>query len=77
MRAAAEIQADLTAAYESRRIALTSQEYSLDTGQGRQQVKRASLRDINQMIRDLELELDQAQAAESGAGIIAGNFRRY
>ena len=74
-RTAADIQADLDAAYAARRTALTAQEYRLDTGQGRQEVKRANLAEINKLIRDLENELETAQ--NQGTGIMAGAFRRY
>jgi hypothetical protein len=78
MRTVTDIQADLDAAIAARRTALSAQEYSLDTGQGRQSVKRANLSDINKTIRELELELESAIFTESGSnGILAGNFRRY
>jgi hypothetical protein len=77
MRTSAEIQADLDAAYAARRTALFAQSYSLDTGQGRQQVQRANLSDINKLIRDLENELETAQSDAAGnSGILAGNFVR-
>lgn len=75
MRSATEIQQDLDAAYAARRTAMTAQGYSLDTGQGKQQVQRANLADINATIRDLEAEL--AQVTADGGGILAGNFRRH
>jgi hypothetical protein len=78
MRSSTDIQADLDAAYIARRTALSAQEYSLDTGQGKQSVKRASLSDINKTIRELELELAQANDAASGDnGIVSGIFQRY
>lgn len=71
----AEIQADLTAAYESRRTALQAQNYSLDTGQGKQSVTRASLSEINKTIRELQAELEEAQNA--WGGLMTGSFERY
>ena len=59
-RTVAEIQTDLDAAYAARRAALSGQQYSLDTGQGRQTVTRADLPAINATIRDLESELAEA-----------------
>lgn len=58
-RTAAEIQTDLDAAYASRRSALLSQSLSLDTGQGRQQVTRANLTEINRTIQALETEMSE------------------
>ena len=71
-RSVAEIQADLTAAYASRTAAMSAQSYTLDTGQGRQTVERASLSDINKTIRELTQELEDA----TEPGILAGNFDR-
>jgi hypothetical protein len=77
-RSVTDIQADLDAAYAARRTALSAQSYSLDTGQGKQQVQRANLSDINKTIRELEAERDSAVADASGeSGILAGNFQRY
>lgn len=78
MRSSEEIQADLTAAYSARRLALQAQEYGIDSGQGRQNVKRANLSDINKTIRDLEAELSAANdASDGGTGIFSGDFSRY
>ena len=78
MRSAADIQADLDVAYAARRTAMSAQSYSIDSGQGKQTVERASLSDIQKMIRDLQAELEQAQAYESGdTGITSGSFVRY
>jgi len=78
MRSSTEIQADLDAAYTARRTALSAQSYSLDTGQGKQQVQRANLSEINKTIRELETELEDAVSSESGnSGILAPTFRRY
>lgn len=78
MRATSEIQADLTAAYASRRTALQAQEYGIDSGQGRQNVKRANLQEINKTIRDLESELTASTDSESGGtGIFSGDFSRF
>lgn len=78
MRASTEIQADLDAAIAGRRAAMQAQGYSLDTGQGKQSVNRASLAEFNKTIRELQAELSEAQAYESGdCGIVAGSFARY
>jgi hypothetical protein len=66
-RSATDIQADLDAAYTARRTAMQAQSYSLDTGQGKQLVTRADLSSINDTIRQLESELEDA----TGAG---GNY---
>lgn len=68
-----EIQADLTAAYAARRAAYKAQSYSLDTGQGRQQVTRVDLRALDESIAALESELEDA----TGSGtLITGTFCR-
>lgn len=57
---------------------MTAQSYSVDSGQGRQQVQRADLQQINKTIQYLESELEGAQESESGGnGITAGSFERY
>jgi hypothetical protein len=57
---------------------MTAQSYSVDSGQGRQQVQRADLQSINKTIQYLESELEGAQEFESGGnGITAGSFERY
>lgn len=66
-RSVADIQSDLDAAYASRRTAMQAQSYSLDTGQGKQLVNRADLSSIQDTIRQLEGELEDA----TGTG---GNF---
>ena len=78
MRSSSDIMADITAAYEARRLAMTGQMISLDTGQGKQTVQRGSLSEINKTIRMLETELETAQDQESGGnGIVSGSFKRY
>jgi hypothetical protein len=78
MRSSSDIQADLDAALEARRTALQAQSYSLDTGQGKQLVTRADLGTINKTIRELQAELKDALASESGdTGITSGSFQRY
>ena len=58
MRTPADIQLDLDAFFALRRTAAISgiAEYSMDTGQGRQTVRRLTLGEINQTIRMLESE---------------------
>ena len=70
MRDPSLIQADLDAAYVARRSALDAASYSLDTGQGRQQVQRAELTQINATIRELESELQGAVEDASGFGSV-------
>ncbi len=62
-RTAAAIQADLDAFYAARRAVALGQAYQLDTGQGRQQVTRANLTEINRTIADLEAELADVSGA--------------
>ena len=66
------VQADLTAFYSLRSQAAANggiAEYSMDTGQGRQSVRRITLPDINATIRQLEAELLDAQS-DGGPTII-------
>lgn len=72
MRAIADIEADLVAARAARATALSAQSYSLDTGQGKQQVQRANLSEINRTIALLEQELEDA----SSPGILSGCYDR-
>lgn len=60
-RTVTEIQADLVIARAARVKALDAEEYSIDTGQGRQSVRR-SLPNIERTIRSLEAELLEAQS---------------
>lgn len=74
-RTTAEIQLDLDAAYAARRSALQAQSYSLDTGQGRQQVERANLTEIKKQIRELEAEM--AEAIDPEGGLLSATLGRY
>ena len=74
-RTVAEIQLDLDAAYAARRSALQAQSYTLDTGQGRQQVERANLTEIKKQIRELEAELEAATDPEGG--LLSATLGRY
>lgn len=58
-RSVTDISLDLAAAYAARRKALEAEEYSIDSGQGRQSVRR-SLVNIERTIRVLEAELNDA-----------------
>lgn len=78
MRSSTEIQEDLTAALNARRKAFEAQSYSQDSGQGKQTVTRANLTELNKTIRELQTELADAKAEESGSsGIVSINFQRY
>lgn len=70
-RSATEIQADLDAAYVSRRSTLQSQSYSLDSGQGKQAVTRADLSSINKTIKELEAELLECNESAAGFGVVS------
>ncbi|MBL8966886.1 MAG: hypothetical protein JNG85_07750 [Spirochaetaceae bacterium] len=59
-RAASAIQADLDGLCAMRSAAIANggiYEYSIDSGQGRQSVKRMTLLEIGKAIRELEAEL--------------------
>jgi hypothetical protein len=75
VRNAAEIQADLAIFRALLTQAGTNgiAEYSLDSGQGRQSVKRYTLKEIRQQIREYEGEL---QAALTGDGPVFITFDR-
>lgn len=76
-RTTTEIETDLAAARAARIKTLTAQSYNLDTGQSRQMVMRANLTEINKTIRQLEVELERAEARERGdSGITTLRFRR-
>ena len=71
-RSVTEIQADLTATRAAISAALSAQSYTLDTGQGRQTVERANLKELRAYLKELEQELEDT----SEPGILAGNFDR-
>jgi len=72
VRSVIDIQADLVAAYSSRRSAMQASEYGLETGQGKQSVKR-DLPGLNKTIRNLEAELSEATGE---SGVFAMGFDR-
>ena len=60
-RNAAAIQSDLDAAYAGRVAVLSgAQSYSMDSGQSKKTVTRASLKEINNTIDQLNRELEDA-----------------
>lgn len=71
-RTLTEIQADITEARAALRAAMSAQSYTLDTGQGKQTVTRANIKDLRAYIRDLEQELEDT----TEPGILVGNFDR-
>ncbi len=76
-RSATEIQVDLDAAYTARRNAYAAQSYSMDSGQGRQQVTRVDLNALEKSIKNLEAELrDAGSAADGFTGIDHVDFQR-
>lgn len=72
VRTSTEIQADIIEARAALRAAMSAQSYTLDTGQGKQTVTRANIKDLRAYIRDLEQELEDT----TEPGILAGNFDR-
>ena len=56
----AEIEAQIVKVDAAIDAALTGQEYSLDTGHGRQSVKRVPLAELRKMRADLERRLSRA-----------------
>lgn len=72
-RTSTEIQTDITAV-RAGILAVVSgaQSYTLDTGQGKQTVTRASIKDLRFYLRELEQELEDS----TEPGILAGNFDR-
>ena len=69
MRDASEIQADLDAAYASRRSILTSQSYSV----GSRSLSRAQLSEVNSLISELNRELNTAEG--TGGGVLLPMWR--
>ena len=76
MRTIAEINEDITAATAARRAILTgAQSYSFNDGQGSQQVTRASLSELNDLIKDLTSERERVESyGATDCGILAGEF---
>jgi hypothetical protein len=70
-RSMVDIQADLDAAYAARRSLLAGQVASVNSSKGSMQY--ISLQDVQVLIRDLEAERDQSQAAGS-AGVSGGGI---
>jgi len=54
------------------RAAMSAQSYTLDTGQGKQTVTRANIKELRAYLRDLEQEFEDT----TEPGILAGNFDR-
>jgi len=78
LRTSTEIKTKITALEAKIETAETALQYSLDTGQGRQTVQRASLDSLYKALAYWEHKYDEAVASESGeSGIIAPTFRRY
>lgn len=71
-RSVTDIQTDLTNARAGLAAAMSAQSYTLDTGQGKQTVTRASIKELRSLIKELEQELEDA----TEPGILAGNFDR-
>ena len=71
MRSVTDIQADLVDAYAARRKALDAEQYSIDTGQGKQAVQR-NLESINRTILQLEAELRDAEDPAGGVVYLRG-----
>jgi hypothetical protein len=67
MRSTIDVQADLDAAYASRRAALQAQSYTVGDGAIQRSATRATLQSINDTIAALQAELAAAQAAEGAA----------
>ena len=67
-RSATEIQAEIDETSAAISAALKAQSYSLDTGQGRQQVTRVNLTELKKHRQSLELELANANADANGHG---------
>jgi hypothetical protein len=76
-RSSADIKIDLDDAVDARRKAMLGQEYSIDTGQGRQSVRRADLNQLNATVNMLQAEYDAALDDEqNGGGIISLSYER-
>jgi hypothetical protein len=67
------VQAELTEARAALSAALKG-EYSFDSGQGRQSVKRPAIGDLREYIADLE---DVASACADNDTLITGSFQRH
>ena len=78
LRTSAEIKTKITALEAKIEIAEDKLQYSLDTGQGKQSVQRASLDSLYKALQFWEQKYEEAIAEESGStGIISLQFRRH
>ena len=78
LRTSTEIKAKITALEAKVEIAEDKFQYSLDTGQGKQSVQRASLDSLYKALGFWEQKYQKAIAEESGdTGILAVQFRRH
>ena len=76
-RSSVDIKIDLDEAVASRRKAMKAQEYTIDTGQGSQRVRRADLNLLTQTINILQSEYEAALDDEqNGGGIMALSYSR-
>ena len=78
LRTSAEIKTKITALEAKIEIAEDKLQYSLDTGQGKQSVQRASLDSLYKALQFWEQKYEKAIAEESGStGIISLQFQRH
>jgi len=72
MRTAAELQAQITKIETAIDSVLLGQEYTLDTGMTKQVVKRANLKELQDMLNMYESQLSVAILKEGGCQITRG-----
>ena len=74
METAAELQVLLTEVTTAITRVMSGQEYTIDTGQTKQTVKRANLKELQLWRNQLKSELSLAVKREAGSGRGRGTF---
>lgn len=76
MATAAEIQVELTEVKAAIKLVMIGQEYTFDSGQTKQHVKRANLKELMKWKQSLESDLSLAKKCEAGTQRGRGTFTR-
>lgn len=74
-RSAAELITAIAEVDAAISATLKGQSFSMDTGQGKQSVTRASLADLREMRNELQAELDGV--TDTTGGVMTGTFQRW
>ena len=74
MATSAEIQIELDEVKTAIKLVMSGQEYTFDTGQTKQHVKRANLKELKEYKNSLESDLSLALKRETGTQRGRGTF---